>query len=243
MIKIAIPMDNKTSKLNRKSLASIIKEVFAEIETTKKTVSENIEKTVETTEVKMNANDKLGDSKKALVYKNTEKKEEKAGEAVVDVKMNQMGKDLGSDEKAHTAVSVEAGAAKKEKGPTTGLANAKFETKTENPSVGVSDPFKEKAVDKMNTMDKLTDEETKTYVEAGAAESGHAVTAGLHKAKVHEKAPVTKDKEPIAKGIEIKESYTKSELIKFIKEEAVKLAKKQLIEEELAKLKNQLSTL
>ena len=114
-------MSNKL-KLNEKTIESLIKEVLSEM------------KTVEATEVKLNANDKLGDSAKALVYKNTTKKTEKAGPESADVKMNQKAKDLGSDEKAATAVEVKAGSTKKAKGDTTGLANANFESKTENPS-------------------------------------------------------------------------------------------------------------
>lgn len=199
------------------------------------------------TEVKMNKNDKAGDSDKALTYKDPSKKEQKSGEAKAvapaDVKLNANDKKGGSDEKASTAVSVKAGAEKKGNGPTTGLHKANFEAKTESPSKDSSDPFKEKSEEKMNSMDKENDEGTKTFVDAGAAKGGNDVTAGQHKANVKEKAPVVKDKEPIAKGIEIKESYTKTALIDFIKQEAHKLAKKEMLAEELKKLNGELESL
>lgn len=197
------------------------------------------------TEVEMNANDKLGDSDKAVTYKDTEKTTQKKGDATAtkDVKMNSNDNKQGSDEKAATAVKVKAGAEKKGDGPTTGLHKANFESKTENPKKEVSDPFVEKAEEKMNSMDKENDEGTKTFVDAGTPKGGHTVTAGQHKAVVKEKAPVVKDKEPIAKGIEIKENYTKSELLAFIKEEATKLAKKEMLSEELARLNKELENL
>ena len=198
-------------------------------------------------EVEMNANDKLGDSDKALTANIGGKTTNKKGDskATKDVDMNAQAdkKSEKGDEKSATAVAVKAGAEKKGEGPTTGQHKANFEKKTENPSKEVSDPFKEKAEDKMNTMDKENDEGTKTFVDAGAAKGGHDVTAGQHKAVVKEKAPKVKDKEPIAKGIEIKETYTKAELLSFIKEQATKIAKKEMLSEELERLNKELETL
>lgn len=201
----------------------------------------------EPTEVKMNQNDKVGDSDKALTYKDASKKEQKSGEAKAvapaDVKLNANDKKGGSDEKAATAVKVKAGAEKGGNGPTTGLHKANFESKSENPSKESSDPFKEKGEEKMNTMDKENDGGTKTYVEAGAESGGKGPTTGMHKVNVKEKAPVVKDKEPIAKGIEMKESYKKSELIELIRTEAHKLAKKEMLAEELKRLNGELESL
>jgi len=198
-------------------------------------------------DVKMNPNDKLGDSDKATVSNIDGKTAQKKGTAkgLEDVKMNAQAdsKSEKGDEKAATAVSVKAGAETKGNGPTTGLHKANFESKSENPKKEASAPFEEKAKEKMNSMDKENDEGTKTFVDAGAAKGGNNVTAGQHKAVVKEKAPKVKDKEPIAKGIEIKENYKKSELIAFIQEEAKKLAKKEMLSEELARLNEELKNL
>jgi len=214
----------------------------------------------------MNQNDGLGDSDKALVFKNTDKTENKGGKAPktapADVKMNANAKEKGSDEKAATAVAVKAGAEKGGKGVTAGQAKANFESKDGNPKKEVSAPFVEKGEEKMNTMDALTDEETKTYVEAGAEKGGKGVTAGQHKAVVKEKAPATKTETPIAKGIEtdngnsnqegkakdapkvaLKESYTRKELIETVKREAAKIAKKTMLEEQLKRIDDELSKL
>jgi hypothetical protein len=224
---------------------------------------------------KMNKNDGLEDSDKALVMKNTKTTETKKGTAPAvapaDVKMNTEAKTKGSDEKAATAVSVKAGAEKGGKGVTAGQAKANFESKKDNPKTTVSAPFVEKNKEAMNTMDGLTDEETKTYVEAGAEKGGKGVTAGQAKAVVKEKAPAVKDEEPIIKGIQtdqgnsnqdgtadkkaenqavtesvkvkLKESYTRKELIETVKREALKLAKKSLLEGELKKINDELSRL
>jgi len=214
----------------------------------------------------MNQNDGLEDSDKALVFKNTKKTETKGGKAPktapADVKMNAEAKTKGSDEKAATAVSVKAGAEKGGKGVTAGQAKANFESKKDNPKKDVSAPFVETNKDEMNTMDALTDEETKTYVEAGAEKGGKGVTAGQAKAVVKEKAPVVKDEAPIIKGIQtdqgnsnkegdvkdapkvtLKESYTRQELVETIKREAIKLAKKSMLEEQLKRVNDELSKL
>lgn len=214
----------------------------------------------------MNQNDGLEDSDKALVYKSADKTQSKAGKAPktapADVKMNAEAKTKGSDEKSATAVSVKAGAEKGGKGVTAGQAKANFESKKDNPKKDVSAPFVEANKDEMNTMDALTDEETKTYVEAGAEKSGKGVTAGQAKAVVKEKAPVVKDEAPIIKGIQtdqgnsnkegdvkdapkiaLKENYTRKDLVETIKREAMKLAKKTMLEEQLKKVNDELSKL
>jgi len=214
----------------------------------------------------MNQNDGLEDSDKALVFKNTTKTETKSGKAPktapADVKMNAEAKTKGSDEKAATAVSVKAGAEKGGKGVTAGQAKANFESKKENPKKDASAPFVETNKAEMNTMDALTDEETKTYVEAGAEKGGKGVTAGQAKAVVKEKAPVVKDEAPITKGIQtdqgnsnkegevkdapkiaLKENYTRKELVETIRREAIKLAKKSMLEEQLKKVNDELSKL
>ncbi len=241
-----------------------IKQSLQEEETTKvKSLGNPIDQ-------KMNKNDGLEDSDKALVFKNTKNTESKKGKAPstapADVKMNSEAKSQGSDSKAATAVSVKAGAEKGGKGPTAGQAKANFESKSENPSKGVSKPYSEKGEKEMNTMDGLTDETAKVYVEAGAEKGGKGVTAGQAKAVVKEKAPVVKDEAPITKGIEtdqgnsnaegkpkdapkealkvqLKESYTRKELIETVRKEAAKLAKKSMLEEELKKINDQLSKL
>src|SRR3990172_3169914 len=145
---------------------------------------------------KMNKNDGLGDSNKALVFKSTKNSESKTGKAPsvapADVKLNSTAKNLGSDQKA--------------------------------------------------------------------------VTAGQAKAVVKEKAPVVKDEAPIMKGIEtdqgnsnqdgepkdapkealqveLKESYTRKELIETVRREARKMAKKSMLEEELKKINEELKNL
>lgn len=219
---------------------------------------------------KMNKNDGLGDSDKALVFKSTKNTESKKGKAPAtapaDVKMNANAKIQGSDSKSATIVGVKAGAEKGGKGVTAGQAKSTFESKKENPKKEVSAPFVEKNKEEMNTMDGLTDKETKTYVEAGAAKSGKGPTAGQANAVVKEKAPVVKDSAPIVKGIEtdqgnsnqdgkpkdapkealkvnLKESYTRKELIETVRREAQKIAKKAMLEEELKKINEELSNL
>jgi hypothetical protein len=227
-------------------------------------------------EQEMNQNDGLGDSNKAVVYKGTDKTETKSGKASAkapaDVKMNANAKDQGSDPKAATAVSVKAGAEKGGKGYTAGQHKANFESKKDNPKTDVSKPFVETSKDEMEKMDKnIDDVGTKTFVEAGAEKGGKGITAGQHKAVVKEKAPVTKDKEPIMKGIEteqgnsnhdgdvnkkaksqavtesvkvtLKESYTRKELIETVKREAAKIARKSMLEEQLKRIDDELSKL
>lgn len=215
----------------------------------------------------MNQNDGLGDSEKALVFKNADKTESKGGKAPKtapsDVKMNSNAKEKGSDEKAATAVEVKAGAEKGGKGPTAGQHKANFESKKDNPKKDVSKPFVETNKEEMNTMDSnIDDVGTKTFVEAGAEKGGKGPTTGQHKAVVKEKAPAPKEETRIAKGIEtengnsnqegkpkdapkvaLKESYTRKELIETVKREAAKIAKKSMLEEQLKKIDDELSKL
>lgn len=183
-----------------------IKETLQEEETSKvKSVGDPIDQ-------KMNKNDGLEDSDKALVMKNTKTTETKKGKAPAtapaDVKLNTNDKEKGSDEKSAAAVSVKAGA---EKG-------------------------------------------------------GKGVTAGQAKAVVKEKAPIVKDEAPITKGIEteqgnsnhegkpkdapkealkvqLKENYTRKELIETVRREAQKLARKSMLEEQLKRIDEELSKL
>jgi len=157
--------------------------------------------------------------------------------------MNQQPSKGGSDEKAATAVAVKAGAEKGGKGVTAGQHAANFDSKTDGPKKSVSTPFTDKASDKMNAEDKVVDEGTKTYVEAGAEKGGTDVTAGQHKAGWKEDAPKSDNDKRIASGIQLKETYTKSELQSFIISEAKKLAKKQMLEQELKKLKDEIANL
>ena len=195
-----------------------------------------VDTTVDPLEAKMNQNDGLGDSNKALAYKDTTKKVEKEGSKPASVNMNSKDSNQGSDKEAATAVKVEAGAKKGGKGHTAGQANANFTSKKENQNTSASGPFDDRVNDvKMNSEDKLVDKEAKTYVSAGAAKGGKTHTAGQAKAEVHERMPEKDAEEPtdrIADGIEIdgsnikiKESYSKKELKEFILSEAKKAAK------------------
>lgn len=207
-------------------------------------------------DVKLNKNDGTGDKDAALVHKSKSKTEYKKGPAktvksgttdegdpVEDVDLNQQPSKGGSDEKAATAVGVKAGAAKGGNDVTTGQHKANFESKTDGPKDSVSDPFTKKASEKMNTNDKVVDEGTKTFVEAGAEKGGTDVTAGQHKAGWKESAPKSDNDKRIADGIQLKETYSKTELAQLIMSEAKKLAKKQMLEQELQKLKSQIANL
>lgn len=204
------------------------KELTSAAKSAPKTDNKAVTKVSDSFDVKMNANDKLGDSDKALVSKTIGKSEEKVGKKPEEVKMNSEKKE-GSDKSASTAVEVKSGVEEKGNKVTAGKAKTNFTSKTGNPKIAVSEPFDEKATEKINTMDKEGEKDApKTFVDAGAVKGGNTVTAGQHKTVVKEKAPIIKDKEPIAKGIEIKEGYTKDELIKFIQSEARKIAKETI---------------
>ena len=194
-------------------------------------------------DVKMNQNDKeLGSDGKpgtALVKTKEsggfEKKSEapkkaeniESTEEPMDVKMNQNDKEGGSDEKISAAVSVEAAGGTKKGDSVKGMHNSKFESKDKNPSTDASKPFEErKEKVEMNSMDKATDDKTKTFVEPGA-EMSKGMSTGQHKANFSETAKNEKEKaEAIAKAIQLPESFkNKSELLSFINEESKKLSK------------------
>lgn len=216
----------------------------------------DITKVGEPTEVKLNKNDGTGDKDAALVHKSPSKTEYKKGPAkqvksgttdegdpVADTKLNQQPSKGGSDEKISTAVKVKAGAEKGGNDVTTGQHKANFESKKEGPKKSVSDPFVEEGKKEMNTNDKLVDEGTKTFVEAGAEDGSTTVTAGQHDANWKESAPKSDNDKRIASGIQLKETYTKTELRELIIAEAKKLAKRQMLEQELVKLKEEIKNL
>lgn len=148
-------------------------------------------------------------------------------EEAMEVDMNQNDKDGGSDEKAAAAVSVEATSSTK-KGPSVeGMHNSKFESKDSTPSTDASKPFEEKNEKvEMNSMDKDSEEGAKTFVSAGADMSkGHS--KGQAKANYSEEAKNEKETaETIAKAIQLPERFENQKaMLKFIKEEAEKIAK------------------
>jgi len=148
-------------------------------------------------------------------------------EEPTEVKMNQNDKEGGSDEKVAAAVEVEAASSTKKGDSVEGMHNANFESKDKGPSIDASKPFEEKKEKvEMNSMDEAKDEGAKTFVEPGTEMSKGAST-GQHKPKFSETAKNEKDKvEAIAKGIQLPEKFeNKKALLKFINEEAAKLAK------------------
>lgn len=153
---------------------------------------------------------------------NIEKTEEST-----EVKMNKNAKEGGSDEKISAAVSVEAAGTTKSGPSTEGMKNAKFDSKDKSPSTEVSAPFEEKEGDvKMDKMDKLVDDGTKTFVEPGT-EMSKGLSTGQSKANWSEKAKNEKEKaESIAKAIQLPEGWkSKKDLLNFINEEAKKISK------------------
>ena len=144
-------------------------------------------------------------------------------EDTVDVDMNQQPSKGGSDEKVAAAVKVEAGSSTKKGDSVEGMKNADFTSKDDQPSTDSSTPFEEKKEKvEMNSMDETKDEGAKTYVEAGSKDS-----TGQPDAKFSEEAKNEKEtKENIAKAIQLPESFkNKQEMLKFISEEAKKIAK------------------
>jgi hypothetical protein len=255
-------------KLSKKELIEMIREEAKAIKGAMINESDAVEDTVEALDVDMNQNDGLGDSEKALTYKDKSKKVEKAGPTVTEPKMNAQDNDQGSDEDAAVAVKVDAGAKKGGSDHTAGQAKANFTSKKKIQDTSASGPFDDRVSDshemEMNKEDKLVDEKAKTYVSAGGAKGGKTHTAGQHKAEVHERIPekeVEEKEDRIAKGIEIdgsnidlKESYTKDELKSFIMSEAVKAvanhidnekksARKSELEKELETIKESLENL
>ena len=163
----------------------------------------------------------------------------------MDVSMNEQPSKEGSDKKASTAVAVKAGAEKGGDNVTSGQAKANFTSKTSGPKKAVSDPYVDEASEKMNQMDgeNADKEAPKTFVEAGAEKGGTDDTAGQAKANFKEKAPKSDNDKRIATGIQLKESYTKTELNAFILEQAMKLAKQQIFSNKMNKIQNDLKNL
>lgn len=243
-------------EITKDELIKMIKEEASKLKRETIQESEAVSDSVNVYDVDMNSNDELGDSNKALAYKDPSKKIEKAGETAKLPKMNQKDGNEGSDKKAAVAVKVDAGSKKGGNSHTAGQAKAKFTSKKDIQGEAPSAPFDDRVKDlKMNSEDKIVDKEAKTYVSAGAKKGGKTHTAGQAKAEVHERMPEKDAKEttdPIAKGIEIdgsnidiKESYTKSELTSFILSEAGRAAKnhveKQIKNKKRAKLEKELA--
>jgi hypothetical protein len=252
-------------KLSKEELIEMIRQEAESMKSEMISESDAITKVGDPIDAEMNQNDGLGDSDKALTYKDPSKKVEKEGEKPSEVKMNQKDNDQGSDESASVAVKVDAGSKKGGKGHTAGQANPNFTSKKDIQGTKASGPFDDRVSKshemEMNKEDKLVDEKAKTYVSAGSEKGGKSHTAGQANAEVHERMPEKDAKEPterIATGIEIdgnnvkglKESYTKSELKSFILSEARKAVdnykkaqKRAELEKELLSLKEGLEEL
>lgn len=225
-------------KISKKELMEMIRQEAALIKKGMLEEAEAIEKVGDPIEAEMNQKDGLGDSKKALVYKDKSSKKEKEGTKASEAKMNSKDNEQGSDKDAAVAVKVDAGSKKGGKGHVSGQANANFTSKKDIQKADPSKPFDDRISDshemEMNKEDKAGDEKAKTYVSAGSEKGGKTHTTGQANAEVHERAPEKDSKEPtkrIAAGIEIdgsnidlKENYTKSELKKLIMTEAKKAA-------------------
>ena len=206
-----------SSKIGSKK--ALIELISKEIKAIKQKMNESdssmVSKSIDPLKVDMKQNDKADGKAKAIVYKDKGGEKTKGGnvsstEEVTKVKMNQNDKNQGSDKTAATAVEVKAGAEKGGNGPTSGQANAKFTSKTEQPSKDASVPYEDKFDGKMNINDKnIDDTAPKTYVEAGSEKGGNGVTAGQHNASIKHEAPKPKEEERISKFIQLKESYKK----------------------------------
>lgn len=235
----------KNQKISKDELVKFIQTEALKL---KKQLTEEFELVGQTHDVKMDHEAKPSDKDQALVMKTTKTTQYKKGpaddgEIPVDVDMNEQPSGEGSDEDIKTAVFVKAGAKKGGNEVTAGQAKANFDSKTSGPKSDVSKPYLDKGKDKMNTMDKENYKGgSKTYVEAGAEDKSHTVTAGQHKANFSEKAPKSDKDNRIAHGIELKENYTKDELKNLIITESKKLAKKIILRKELNKLKNDLNS-
>jgi len=225
-------------KISKQELIDMIRTEAKSIKSAMIQESDAVSDSVNVYDVDMNSNDELGDSDKALTYKDPSKKVEKEGENEKMPKMNSKDNVEGSDKKSAVAVKVDAGAKKGGDTHTKGQAKANFTSKKEIQGTDASGPFDERVEDlEMNSEDKLVDEKAKTYVSAGDEKKGNSHTAGQAKAEVHERMPEEDAEEPtdrIATGLEIdgsniekelKESYTKKELKTFILSEAKKAVK------------------
>lgn len=235
----------KNQKISKKELIDFINSEALKI---KNQLNEEFKSVGDALDLDMGHEAKPSDKDQALVMKTKSSTEYKKGpadkgEVPTEVDMNEQPSGEGSDENISTAVYVKAAAQKGGNDVTTGQHKANFQSKTEGPKKSVSDPFIEKGKDKMNTMDKAQDHGAKTYVEPGTEMKVNDPRAGLHKGKFSERVPKSDKDERIAHGIELKESYTKEELAKFIMEESQKLAKKIILKKELDKLKKDLGSL
>jgi len=119
-------------------------------------------------------------------------------------------------EQEGTLVSVKAGTKTK-----TGQAKPSFKEKENNPKISVSEPFVEKTKeDAVEKLDKEHDKKTKTFVSGGTK----APKKDQPTPQIKEKAPKQTEDKRIAKAeFELKESYSKKDLAKFIYEEAKKM--------------------
>ena len=243
-------------KISKQELIDMIRIEAKSIKSAMIQESEAVSDSINVYDVDMNANDELGDSDKALTYKDPSKKVEKEGENEKMPKMNSKESVEGSDKKAAVAVKVDAGAKKGGDSHTKGQAKANFTSKKDIQGTDASGPFDERVEGlEMNSEDKLVDEKAKTYVSAGDEKKGNSHTAGQAKAEVHERMPEEDAEEPterIAAGIEIdgsniekdlKESYTKKELKSFILSEAKKAVKSHINNKKRDVLTNKLKTI
>lgn len=243
-------------KISKQELIDMIRDEAKSIKRATIQESEAVTDSMNVYDVDMNSNDELGDSDKALIYKDPSKKVEKEGEMEKMPKMNSKDNVEGSDKKSAVAVKVDAGAKKGGDTHTKGQAKANFTSKKEIQGTDASGPFDERVEGlEMNSEDKLVDEKAKTYVSAGDEKKGNSHTAGQAKAEVHERMPEEEAEEPtdrIATGIEIdgsniekdlKESYTKGELKTFILSEAKKAVKSYRDNAKKEQLISQLKTL
>ncbi len=148
----------------------------------------------------------------------------------MNVAMNTMDKEAGSDGAASTAVKVNAGGdLSSDQSATAGQKTANFDSKKSNPTKEKGEPFDKDGEAKMNSMDKEVDEGTKTFVGAkGNLSSDQATNVGMNGADVHEDAQNEAVPEAIAKAIEMpKEGFTfknRNELLEWTKIQAEKVA-------------------
>ncbi len=166
---------------------------------------------------------------KGNIYLGTDKNKVPSGKDQKKVNMAEKDSEIGYDKKPKLQTQVSAAGASHNGPSTKGMKKAEFETKD-----GLNDKNLNGGKEKgdlhfdveMDQNDKdIDDAGVKTYVTAGAEMKG-----GQKASKSSEKAPEVKDKEPIAKGIQLPEGfenkkYTQKELKEFIYSEAKKLIK------------------
>ena len=162
-------------KISKQELIDMIRTEAKSIKSAMIQESDAVSDSVNVYDVDMNSNDELGDSDKALTYKDPSKKIEKEGENEKMPKMNSKDNVEGSDKKSAVAVKVDAGAKKGGDTHTKGQAKANFTSKKEIQGTDASGPFDERVEDlEMNSEDKLVDEKAKTYVSAGYEKKGNS---------------------------------------------------------------------